>query len=287
MASEINSQSFDNEDPLSYVKQHVDRSLFLNYTNSSEIFEVICKLDNKKSSGFDCISNNILKSSNIIISPYLEVLFNSCIYHGIFPDVFKIAQVIPLFKGGDKENCNNYRPISLLPAIGKLLEKLLFVRLTNHLNSYDILSKHQYGFRQNHSTELAVNDIHEKLLHNLDKGLNSCTVFLDLAKAFDSVDHSILIRKLCKYGVRGIALQLFASYLSNRCQFVKTNGVKSSLQYISYGVPQGSILGPLLFLIFINDLPEATNLYVKLFADDTFLCAQNSDFDLLEAEVKE
>ena len=154
------------------------------------------------------------------ISPYLELLFNTCIYHGIFPDIFKIAQVIPLHKGGDKDDCNNYRPISLLPAIGKLFEKLISHRLSEHLDSHNILSHHQFGFRKNYSTELAVNDIHEKLLNNLDKGLNSCTVFLDLAKAFDSVDHTILLRKLYKYGVRGIALKLFESYLTNRSQFV-------------------------------------------------------------------
>ena len=144
--------------------------------------------------------------------------------------------------------------------------------------------KHQ-SFRENYSTELAVHDIHEKLLHNLDKGLSSCTVFLDLAKAFDSVSHHILLRKLEKYGVRGLALSLFESYLSDRYQYVKVNGTKSSLLPILFGVPQGSILGPLLFLIFINDLPDATSLYVKLFADDTFLCAQNSNFALLESEV--
>ena len=161
MASDIDSQCTETKDPLSYIKQNVDRSLFLDFTNSAEIFEGICKLESKKSSGYDCISNIILKSTNPVISPFFETLFNSCIYHGVFPDVFKIAQVIPLFKGGDKENCNNYRPISLLPAIGKLLEKLLSVRLTNHLNSYNILSNHQFGFRHKHSTELAVNDIHE------------------------------------------------------------------------------------------------------------------------------
>ena len=286
MANEINSQTNDTKDPLTYIRKNVKDSLFMNYTCTSEIIDCISKMENKKSSGYDCISNSsILKSTNHVIAPYLEILYNCCIYHGIFPDAFKIVQVIPLFKGGNKLDCSNYRPISLLPTIGKLLEKLLSARLINHLNANNILSKHQYGFRKNHSTELAVNDIHEKLLHNLDKGLNSCTVFLDLAKAFDSVDHTILLQKLHKYGVRGIALKLFESYLSNRSQFVKVNGIKSSIQYILYGVPQGSILGPLLFLIFINDLPNSTNLFVKLFADDTFLCAQNADFKLLESEV--
>jgi len=127
--------------------------------------------------------------------------------------------------------------------------------------------------------------LYEKLLYNLDQGLNSCAIFLDLAKAFDSVNHEILLRKLNHYGVRGKALELFRSYLSGRSQFLKLDNVKSSLINIEFGVPQGSILGPLLFLIFINDLPDATKLYIKLFADDTVLCAQNSDILALEEEV--
>ena len=173
MAQELESNSTNTKDPISYIKKNVDKSLFMNFTNSTEISKGIHKLQDKKSSGYDLISNCILKSTNSSISPYLEILFNSCIYHGIFPDIFKIAQVIPLHKGGDKENCNNYRPISLLPAIGKLFEKLISYRLIHHLDSHNILSHHQYGFRKNYSTELAVNDIHEKLLNNLDKGLNS------------------------------------------------------------------------------------------------------------------
>ena len=128
-------------------------------------------------------------------------------------------------------------------------------------------------------------DIYEKLLHNMDQSLISCAIFLDLAKAFDTVDHNILLRKLKMYGIRGNLFNLLESYLSGRSQYVKLDNVCSSTIQIKYGVPQGSILGPLLFLIYINDLPSATNFFVKLFADDTFLCAQNKNMKLLENEV--
>ena len=204
---------------------------------------------------------------------------------GLFPDIYKIAQVIPLFKGGDKEDLNCYRPISLLPSIGKLFEKVISIRVTNYLNHFNLLSPHQFGFRENFSTEHAILDIHEKLLKNLDSGLASCAIFLDLAKAFDSVSHKILLRKLEKYGIRGNVLSLFQSYLDSRTQFVKIGNVVSNFLKIEFGVPQGSILGPLLFLIFINDLPNASTFFIRLFADDTFLCAQNKNLLELENEV--
>lgn len=147
------------------------------------------------------------------------------------------------------------------------------------------MSDHQFGFRKHFSTEYAILDIYEKLLNNLDKKLNSCAIFLDLAKAFDSVDHTILLRKLSRYGFKDNFLNFFTSYLESRSQFVILENTDSLRLPIKYGVPQGSILGPLLFLIFINDLPNATNFYIKLFADDTFLCAQNTELQILEREV--
>ena len=157
--------------------------------------------------------------------------------------------------------------------------------MVKFFDAYNIFSPHQFGFRAKFSCEYAVTDIYEKLLSNLDKGLSTWAVFLDLAKAFDSVSHDILLRKLEKYGIRGNVLEFFKSYLSSRFQFVKVNDAESSLMKIDFGVPQVSILGPLLFLMYINDLPEGTTFFIRLFADDTFLCTQNDDLLLLQSEV--
>ena len=271
------------KDPLSYISKEIKNTFLLSKTNCHEISTLFYKLNGKKSG--NPISNHSLKGTKETILPYLNVLFNKCIHEGVFPDTFKTAEVIPLFKGGDRKDLGNYRPISLLPAIGKLFEKLLATRIINFFVKYELFSPAQFGFRAGFATEYAIADIYEKLIYNLDKGTNSCAIFLDLAKAFDSVSHEILLRKIHHYGIRGKPLELFRSYLNSRKQYVKLNGIKSSLIEIKFGVPQGSILGPLLFLIFINDLPDATNFFIKLFADDTFLCTQNDDFTSMESDV--
>ena len=284
MASKFNDSSIA-KDPIDFIPQEANKSILLSSTDVAEIMKLILKLDNKKACGYDHISNRILKSTVEVIAPFIVVLFNSCIKQGIFPDAYKTAHVIPLFKGGDKEDPNCYRPISLLPAIGKLLEKVVSVRVVDYFEKFNMFCPQQFGFRARFSTEYAILDINEKLLNNLDKKLSTCSIFLDLAKAFDSVSHEILLRKMEKYGIRGKALMFFKSYLSTRNQIVSLNNTLSSSTFVKFGVPQGSILGPLLFLIFINDLPHATKFFVRLFADDTFLCAQNENISILENEV--
>jgi len=180
---------------------------------------------------------------------------------------------------------SEYRPISVLPVFSKLFEKILYHRVYSYLTEHNLIDKRQYGFRENHSTELATTTIYDELLRNFDNKLITCSLFLDLSKAFDCCDHEILPDKLYHYGIRGVSHKLFSNFLHNRMQCTKIGVFKSSYKRISCGVPQDSVISPLLFLIYINDITKASSFHTTLFADDINLHMSNSSFNVLQTTV--
>ena len=246
-------------------------SMFFTNTTCCEIEELIKSLNRRKAIRSEDVATRFIQIASSVISPILTNIFNLCLDSGVYPDQLKVAQVFPIHKKGLMEICSNFRPISILSQFNKIYEKIISKRLHSFFERYNILSRDQYGFRKNMSTSYAVYDLVENIIKNKEKKNYSCALFVDLSKAFDTVNHKILLNKLEHYGVRGLPLRLIKSYLTGRKQYTMVNGVKSCELLIDIGVPQGSVLGPLLFLIYINDLPLVTDSISKLYADDTCL----------------
>ena len=254
-----------------------------------EIHYLIKSLPNKTSSGHDSISNNLLKKLSPSILEPLAIIFNKSLETGIFPEEMKMADVVPLYKSKAEYECTNYRPISLLLTISKLLEKLMYKRIYYFLEQTDQLYQSQYGFRKSHSSETAIMELASNIIKGKDDGFYTLALFIDLSKAFDTVNHNILLDKLDKYGIRGVAKEWYRSYLTNRQMRVKccvsSTGKCEHSKYLplTYGAPQGSCLGPLIFLIFTNDLHrQIENCNIILFADDTTLYKTHRNLNYLK-----
>ena len=238
--------------------------------SESEICRIIQNLKSKSSSGVDSISNVLLKKLVSVIKGPLCVIFNKSLSSGIFPDLMKLAKVVPLHKSGDTNLPDNYCPISLLPVLSKVLEKVVYACMERHLNENDILYCRQFGFCKRHSTVDAVANFVGDILNCFEGNQFVLAVFVDLRKAFDSMSHELLLKKLQCIGVEDTELEWLKNYLSCRKQCISIGKVLSELSLLEVAVAQGSLLGVLLFQLFINDLPSCLRFGTSiLYADDT------------------
>ena len=264
-----NENSRSHLDYLSSNESGASTSFQLKTTSSSIVFSLLSKLSKSKATGLDKISARLLRECPDLISDSLSIIFNRSIITGIFPDDWKCSKVIPLFKQGKRKDLNNYRPISIIPIVAKVFERIIYDQVNFFLTDNKLLSTSQSGFRSLHSTVTALLEATNDWAYNIDHGNVNAVVFLDLKKAFDTVDHAILLSKLNAYG---IGSEWFKSYLSDRNQKCFVNGFLSPNRSLSCGIPQGTILGPLLFLIYINDLPNCLeHSQARMYADDTHL----------------
>ena len=264
-------------------------TMFLQPVTDLEVINVVKKFGSKTSLDCHGISMSLIKRIIWPISKPITHICNLSFESGIFPDLMKVAKIVPIFKAGKDNIFTNYRPVSLLPQFSKILEKIFNSRLDTFLEKYIILSENQYGFREKRSTALALMELVEDLTKSLDEKKHTIGVFIDLKKAFDTIDHKILLEKLYHYGLRGRSNDWIKSYLTSRKQYVKLEDCESDSLEVLCGVPQGSILGPKLFILYINDMANVSKiLKFILFADDTnIFCSGNDAQQISKLVTKE
>ena len=255
-----------------YLTKKIDCSFVFRPIDENLVVQIISNLKSSHSRGHDQLSNMVVKLISSHIGKSLTLIITQSLYTGIFPDSMKIAKVVPIFKKDDKSLMNNYRPISVLPALSKVFEKVMHRQITDYFNTNNLFSPQQYGFRSNLSTEIATLNLMDRNIEKMNLNFTPVNIFIDLSKAFDTIIYHILISKLKYYGFDSTALNLLRSYLDKRMQYVQIGETESQKLPTVIGVPQGSILGPLLFNIFINDLISSGSVFdLVMYADDTTL----------------
>ena len=249
----------NSKDPLSYINSLNNPSFYFTPTNQ---FEILKTNNNLKITNpvYDDMLPKIIKQISTLIALPLTHIINTSLVTGVVPSKFKIAKVIPIFITGQCHDMCIYRPMSILPSLSKIMEKIIANHLFSFLEKFNILCKYQFGFIPNKNATHAISTLVDYVINSLENNKTPSSIFLDTSKAFDTIDHKILLNKLYMYGIRGITHNWFKNYLSERHQYVSINNCSSSLQKIKCGVPQDSILGPILFLLCINDLPNASNI---------------------------
>lgn len=250
----------------------------------ADVVSTVLAFKNSASEDIYGMTTSIMKQVVDVIAPVLVFLINSCLLMGVFPGFLKISRTVPVYKKGCRSSVASYRPISVIPVLAKLFESIMKQQLYEYFETHDLLVPSQYGFRKSRSTSLALEQLVSHILNSFEHHETMAVLLCDLSRAFDCVSHKILLKKLEYYGVKGGALDVFSSYLLDRYQVVSWNGETSYPANVKYGVPQGSVLGPLLFIIMINDLHYCMTREVLMFADDTTLLASSSNY--LEARDK-